>query len=117
MLKRHTTSQIIEQGLPFSRFRYYQRDDEVVLKGEDARCLYYVERGSVEVSYMTNETKIVVGLIGSGEFFGEIGFFDEGTRVRDIRASEDSAIRLFDQDAMNQLKQENPPLKNKGVKA
>lgn len=70
---------------------------------------YYIRKGKVEVSYIgARQTKITVSFIGVEEFFGEIGFFDNGSRVRTILASEDVEISIFDQDVMDSLREEEP---------
>ncbi len=96
--------------LLFSRTLRYNGGEEVIVKGAEAHYLYYVEKGTVEVSYTTESTRIVVALIGTGEFFGEIGFFDGTTRVRDIQATEDSVIRVFDTVSSRRMQEENPLL-------
>jgi SAM-dependent methyltransferase len=70
--------------------------------------LYYVQKGSVEVFNVIHNTKIVFAMIGEGSFFGEIGFFDGVSRIRNIRATEDSVILLFDQGALGIIQQEDP---------
>lgn len=99
---------ILGRLLPFSRALFYARGEEVVVRGDDSRFLYYVERGAVEVSHTIDSTRIVVALIGSENFFGEIGFFDGTSRVRDIRATEDSLIRVFDARGMHAMKKKDP---------
>ena len=85
--------------------------DAIVTPGADARIFYYVRDGSVEVSYLdSDETRITVALIGTGEFFGEIGFFDAESRVRDIQASTSAEIAVFDREVMETLRVENPGL-------
>lgn len=96
--------------LPFSRTLRYAAGEEVIVKGAEAHYLYYVEKGTVEVSHTTESTRIIVALIGAGEFFGEIGFFDGTTRVRDIQATEDTVIRVFDTASSKQMQEENPHL-------
>jgi len=77
---------------------------------QDCRAFYYVQKGIIEVSYTADETKITVALLGPGDFFGEIGFFDGGSRVRDIRATEDAEICRFDLAVVEKLYQEKPEL-------
>ncbi|MBI5556810.1 MAG: cyclic nucleotide-binding domain-containing protein [Deltaproteobacteria bacterium] len=77
---------------------------------QDSRAFYYVQKGIIEVSYTAGETKITVALIGCGNFFGEIGFFDGGSRVRDVRATEDAEICKFEIAAMDKLFQVQPEL-------
>ncbi|RJX25657.1 MAG: hypothetical protein C4531_16920 [Desulfurivibrio sp.] len=77
---------------------------------QDCRAFYYVEQGIIEVSHTADETRITVALLGPGEFFGEIGFFDGGSRVRDIRATKDAEICRFDLDVVEKLYHEKPEL-------
>ncbi|MCK9294847.1 MAG: cyclic nucleotide-binding domain-containing protein [Desulfobulbaceae bacterium] len=77
---------------------------------QDCRAFYYVQQGIIEVSYTADETKITVALLGPGDFFGEIGFFDGGSRVRDIRATEDAEICRFNLAVIEKLYHEKPEL-------
>ncbi len=103
-----TDRDIIQKILPVSAVDTYRKGEPVLLKEDDARCLYYVQEGSVEVYHTRHDTRIVVALIGEGDFFGEIGFFDGESRVRDVRATENSIIRTIDQDALRRVQQRDP---------
>lgn len=103
-----THGEFLESILPLSRPVHYRRGQAVLLHGSQSRNLFYLERGAVEVSYLLRETRIVVALIGSGTFFGEIGFFDGISRVRDIRATEDALIRIFDEATLTDLQSRDP---------
>ncbi|HBD08288.1 MAG TPA: hypothetical protein DCZ69_08500 [Syntrophobacteraceae bacterium] len=105
----------LEEVLTISRVFHYGKDEEIVIKGTDSRCLYYVQEGTVEVFHSLRDTKIVVALIGAGNFFGEIGFFDGISRIRDIRTIEDSIIRVFDHSSLEKHQQEDPRLYSKFV--
>jgi extracellular factor (EF) 3-hydroxypalmitic acid methyl ester biosynthesis protein len=100
----------INEVLRFSKPTQFASGEDVILEGSASRCLYYVEKGSIEVSYRVGDTPIIVALIGPSNFFGEIGFFDGLSRVRNIRATEDSIIRLFDEERLNKMREDNPPL-------
>lgn len=106
-------AQFIEEILPISQSHHYQGGQEIVVPGTDSRFLYYVQHGAVEVSHSLRETKIVVAVIGAGNFFGEIGFFDGVSRVRDIRATEDTTICVFDHETLNGLQRDDPLLYGK----
>lgn len=101
---------MIEAVLPFSESARFHKNEVVVMKGELSHRLYYVQEGAVEVSYTLNETRITVALIGTGNFFGEIGFFDKSSRVRDIRATDRAVVRIFDELAFRQIQKNNPVL-------
>jgi extracellular factor (EF) 3-hydroxypalmitic acid methyl ester biosynthesis protein len=100
----------IAEALQFSRPAEYVAGEQVVIEGSESRCLYYLEKGSLEVSYRVGDTPIIVALIGPSSFFGEIGFFDGQSRVRNIRATEDSIIRLFDLGSVTEMRMKNPLL-------
>ena len=101
---------IISSVLPYARLTQCAAEEAVIVKGETARCFYYVREGTLEVSYRKQETPITVALIGAGSFFGEVGFFEGMSRVRDIRAVKPSEIYVFDQAAILKLLQEDPIL-------
>lgn len=102
--------QIIQRFLPISQSEQYAKGQEIVIPGSESNCIYYVEEGAVEVSTSVRDTKIAVALIGAGSFFGEIGFFDGLSRVRDVRATEDTIIRKFDQGVLKDVQQKDPLL-------
>ncbi len=110
LLQAQRDQDVIAKMLPLSRSMQCQKDQEIMLRGTKSRYLYYVEKGVIEVSYTVSGTKITVALIGPGNFFGEIGFFDEITRVRDIRATDDATIRFFDHQTLEDLQQHDPVL-------
>jgi len=101
---------IVERVMPYAETRVYKQGERVVNKGSDAHCLYFVGRGAVEVSYTFEGVNITVAIIGKGKFFGEIGFFDGITRIRNVKATENTQIRLFEQQAMKRMQVEDPML-------
>lgn len=109
-VSRKSDLEIIQSFLPMSRSEQYTKGQEIVIPGSESNCVYYVEEGSVEVSTSVKDTKIAVAIIGAGNFFGEIGFFDGISRVRDVRATENTIIRKFDQQAMKDLRHTEPVL-------
>ena len=61
-------------------------------------------------SYYGVDTRITVALIGEGEFFGEIGYFDGESRVRNIQASAKARVGIFDDMVMAKLRAAKPEL-------
>ncbi len=102
-------TEFIEEVLPFAKSHHCKKDETILLRGENAHSFYYVNKGTVEVSYSAKDTKITVAIIGSGSFFGEIGFFDKGLRTCDIIAAGEADILIFNQEVLDQL-QRNKPL-------
>lgn len=95
----------------FSNPCSFTEGEKILSPSDDPHAFYYVIRGTVEVSYMDqNDTRITVALIGEGEFFGEIGYFDGETRVRDIQANGDVEVGIFNDAAMSRMRAERPDL-------
>ena len=103
-------SQFINKILSFATPFTCNEGEEIIMHGNDARSFYFVNKGTVEVSYTAKETKITVAIIGAGSFFGEIGFFDQGSRVRDIKAQEQVEITIFTQETMDHFQRTDPLL-------
>jgi SAM-dependent methyltransferase len=96
--------------LDWSRPLFYDRYEVIIAEGALAFNIYYVESGTVEVTYGSREKAIIVAFIGPGELFGEIGFFDRHSRVRTLRAVEDTTIRTWDPGTMDRMQQQEPAL-------
>ena len=94
----------------WSRSLSYSQSEVIIAEGEEAFLVYFVESGTVEITYGGQEKAIVVAFIGPGEFLGEIGFFDHQSRVRTLRAMEDSVIRIWDRLTVEKMKTQAPSL-------
>ncbi len=108
--QHQSNSQITEESLAYSITIDCPQGEAIDLQEDASASFYYVKKGSIEVSYTANETKITVALLGPGQFFGEIGYFDGGSRIRDIRAVENAEIGVFNTKTMLTFQQENPDL-------
>ncbi|MCB2183708.1 MAG: class I SAM-dependent methyltransferase family protein [Desulfobulbaceae bacterium] len=97
----------LNQALMYSEVLECAKGKEIDLNSL-FRSFFYIEHGTVEVYYTVNDTKITVALLGSDQFFGEIGFFDGESRVREIKAVEDAAIHIFSLESMEKFQKENP---------
>jgi len=94
--------------LSFATVRTFHAGEPILTPGTETDTFYFLISGAVEVSYTDrSDTRITVALIGTGEFFGEIGFFDGESRVRDIQAAKEARIALFDAKVMAALKAKN----------
>jgi len=103
-------SQVIMEMAPYTKTLSFKQGDDLNIKDDTSIALYYVDQGSVEVSYFLNDTKITVAVIGNNSFFGEIGYFDGVSRIRDIRAVSDTVVRIFYRDHMETLRDNDPEL-------
>lgn len=105
------TPPLLDAVLAFATVRDFAAGEPILSPGTTTNAFYYLASGSVEVSYTDrSDTRITVALIGSGEFFGEIGYFDGESRVRDIQAVGEARVAIFDGAVMDSLRAGNPGL-------
>jgi CRP-like cAMP-binding protein/SAM-dependent methyltransferase len=102
----------IARALAYAASRSYSEGETIVSPEAPAEhAFYYVHAGTVEVSYRgARDTKIVVALIGAGDFFGEVGFFDQGARRRTLTATDEVELAVFDQQVMEKIRATQPEL-------
>jgi CRP-like cAMP-binding protein len=78
----------------------------VCRKGESANELYVIEQGTAKVvrddQYLDE--------LGPGEFFGEMGLFDDAPRNANVIATTPLTLMILDGAALRQLEREQPEL-------
>lgn len=76
--------------------RRLDRDNVLYLRGDDAEAFYGVAEGRVRFSAASPEGKeVVLDYAGPGQWFGEIGLFDQGPRVVDARTAEPCFLHVL----------------------
>jgi extracellular factor (EF) 3-hydroxypalmitic acid methyl ester biosynthesis protein len=100
----------VTEFLSYSVCHHYKPGDQITIGDDESDSLCYVEKGVIEVSYKTDDTRIVVALIGPSSFFGEVGFFDGMSRVRDIQVTEEADIYFFTAGSIEEMRRKDPVL-------
>lgn len=101
----HDQKALLEKILPYANPCSFAPGEMIMSPGKDSQAFYYVMKGAVEVSYTDqHDTRITVALIGEQEFFGEIGYFDGETRVRDIQANGPVQVAIFNGETMDSIR-------------
>lgn len=102
---------LLEKIIPFGNPCSFAPGELIMSPKKEIQAFYYVISGTVEVSYTDqSDTRITVALIGEHEFFGEIGFFDGETRIRDIQANGPVEVAVFNHATMNTMRLADPSL-------
>jgi CRP/FNR family cyclic AMP-dependent transcriptional regulator len=71
--------------------RHFSKGDVIVREGETAVAFYFVLSGSVEVvKQAEGANPLVQGILGPGDFFGEMALIDDYPRSATVRALEDT---------------------------
>lgn len=66
----------------------FQSGQQVFLEGDRAQCAYFVESGEVEI-YLGegDDSAKILGRVGQGGIFGEMGLIDDQPRMASARAA------------------------------
>ncbi|MBI1732615.1 MAG: cAMP-activated global transcriptional regulator CRP [Gammaproteobacteria bacterium] len=75
---RHRLNSVIERFLSYSHIRSFPAKHVLIREGDPSQDLYYIVRGSATVAIEDQHGReIVLAYLNAGDFFGEIGLFDE----------------------------------------
>ena len=86
----------------------YIAGDLVYSEGEIADALFLIEMGAVNI--MTRGKEIVFTTVGSGQGFGELAFFERGTRPASASARERTYLLRIPYDRFSKVLAERPQL-------
>lgn len=90
----------------------YAKRTTIIEAGKESKSLYLVLKGSVSVVLREDdEREIVIAYLNAGDFFGEMGLFDnESHRTAEVRTREVSEIAEISYEHFTELTKEYPDL-------
>eukprot|EP01135_Chromosphaera_perkinsii_P004405 Nk52_evm8s280 gene=Nk52_evmTU8s280 len=89
--------------------RVYNPGDLIIRFGDVGRALFVVYKGLVEV--LSHDGETVIGTLGEGKFFGEVGLLFQVPRIATVRASTRSHLFALTRDKLEMLVEQFPELK------
>jgi len=100
----------VERFLAHGNRRRYSAKTTIIYAGDKAEMLHYVVKGTVCVLIedKKNSREMIVAYLNPGEFFGEMGLFEDGIRSAWIRAKTDCEISEISYGKFSDLYQKNP---------
>jgi CRP-like cAMP-binding protein len=90
--------------------KIYQTGEIVIRQGETGSDMYVILDGSVEVVLNKDHKVLELGILGEGDFFGEMELFEPKPREATIRALRRSRILTVDKKTLLRRIQEDPAL-------
>jgi CRP-like cAMP-binding protein len=84
----------------------YIAGDHVYHEGDVADALFLIEMGAVDLQ--TRDKEVVFATIGSGQGFGELAFFERGTRPASAFARERTRVLKIPFQRLSQVVAERP---------
>ena len=104
--------QILEHFFEHCHRRNYSDNDVIISAGDFSSELYFLVQGSVSVQYEDREGhEIILAYLHEGDFFGEIGMFDERQeRSAWVRSRGNTEIARVSYDGLRELVKQSPNL-------
>jgi CRP/FNR family transcriptional regulator, cyclic AMP receptor protein len=86
----------------------HQRNDRIFSQGEPADAIFYIQKGTVKLTVVSRQGKeAIVGILGSGDFFGEACLAGQQHRTATARTlSEATIVRLAKAAAVRVIREE-----------
>ncbi len=82
---------------------------ELIIKQGDLGCnAYRITRGQVEVFLSRSKKSFVLGRLGAGEFFGEMGMIEDKPRSASVQAVEPTDVEVITPRDFNEFILKNP---------
>ena len=75
-----------------------KKDDIIFCEGEYGRNFYFIEKGKIKISHITEKKEYIMSILGEGEFFGEMSILNQMTRMATAIAFEDSSVLVLSQE-------------------
>jgi len=89
--------------------REFPAGTRIFRRGDPGEALYVIAQGTVEISVdTTTGTRVLLGQLGQGDFFGELSLLDGRERTADAVASEPTRTVSIDRAALESLFQKHP---------
>jgi len=90
--------------------KIYKNGEMIVRQGDEGNCMYVVQTGKVEVIKEERDQQISLGVLGKGEFFGEMALFERESRSATVLAQGEARILTIDKRTLLRRIQEDPTL-------
>ncbi|HEY3854483.1 MAG TPA: cyclic nucleotide-binding domain-containing protein [Verrucomicrobiae bacterium] len=83
---------------------------EIVKQGDPDDGMFLVMDGEVRVRLMIGGKETVLATLASGDCFGEVALFDQGSRSADVISNTDCILLKISSEAFDKLRREAPEL-------
>ncbi len=98
----------VDNVLHSSEIHHYGRGESIIQEGTEGSSMFIMLRGTAHVSVLRNGTSIRVGVLRSGDCFGEMSLLTGEPRSATIRAEGDCEVLEIGQEAMAEVLRDSP---------
>lgn len=112
MRRRNAQSgKVFATALMGTNAKEFQPGQTIVSQGEECTDVYYIEKGMVKLTLVSNRGKgAVLGILGPGDFFGEACIGGDAVFSTSAIALVASVVAVIKRKSMIRLVEENPSL-------
>ncbi|OOZ39193.1 transcriptional regulator Crp [Solemya pervernicosa gill symbiont] len=104
LIPQDTGNPVIDRFLEHCHKRRYPPKTVIIVAGDKPDVLYYIVEGSVSVLIEDDDGReIVLAYLNPGDFFGEMGLFDDSTRSAWVRARTECTLAEISYNNFRQL--------------
>lgn len=90
------------------RWERYRSGQTILDRGDQDRDVFLVVEGSVQViNYSSNGREISFGIVGAGDYFGELSAIDGLPRSANVKAAEDTLVAKLSAEAFHEVLRSN----------
>lgn len=93
------------QAMEVQKFEKFQT---LVSEGEPGGAMFIILEGAVRVRKMIGNKENILATLGTGDVFGEVSLFDQGTRSADIVANSDGVLLRISQKVFDRMIEDQP---------
>lgn len=86
----------------------YKKGELILKEGATGAEAYVILSGKVEIYHVKEGKKIVLGVLGQHQIFGEMSMIDERPRSANVAALEDSELNVIDRREFNEMFYSDP---------
>ena len=90
--------------------KVYANGERIVRQGDEGNCMYVVQAGQLEVLKESHDGYVRVGVLNTGDVFGEMSVFEREVRSASVRAVGEARVLTVDKKTFLRRIQEDPPL-------
>ncbi|HUE43192.1 MAG TPA: Crp/Fnr family transcriptional regulator [Candidatus Sulfotelmatobacter sp.] len=102
---------VFATALMGNKAKEYEAGQTIVSQGEECTDVYYIEKGVVKLTLVSNRGKgAVLGILGPGDFFGEACIGGDAVFSTSAIALVPSVVNVIKRKSMIRLVEENPSL-------
>ena len=89
---------------------YYDDGQSIIDQGDEAKAIYLIQQGQVEVIVESEDGPKAVAVLKAGEMFGEMSLFTRDTRSATVRALGNARVMSIKKDDFLKRIHEDPSL-------